>query len=95
MALTSVLKGTRKFFVAGRMLHPLPFEVGSMVRGLYSVVNRGIRENISSLNRVMIRRPTVQGYLRHRKFSGTALRKWGKLVLGSSYPAMERGWLQS
>ena len=55
MALTSVLKGTRKFFVAGRMLHPLPFEVGSMVRGLYSVVNRGIRENISSLNRVMIR----------------------------------------
>ena len=41
-----------------------------MVRVLYSVVNRErIRENFTSLNRVMIRRPTVQGYLGHRKFS--------------------------
>ena len=41
MAWTRVLKGIREVFAAGRMLHPLPFEVGSMVRGLYSVVNRG------------------------------------------------------
>ena len=28
--------------------------------------------------------------------TGTVLRKWGELVLlGSSYPAVERGWLQS
>ena len=63
-----------------------------------------IRENFTSLDRV-IRRSAVQGYLGPRKFSaeinvclktGKALRKWGKLVsLGSSYPALERGWLQS
>ena len=41
MALTRVLKGTREVCAVERMLHPLPFEVGSMVRGLYSVVNRG------------------------------------------------------
>ena len=56
MTLTRVLRGTREVYVAGRRLHPLPFEVGSMVRGLYSVVNRErIRENFTSLNRVMIR----------------------------------------
>ena len=53
----------------------------------------------------MIRWPTVQGYLGHRNFSvqinvcfktRTVLRKWRKLVfLGISYPAMERGRLQS
>ena len=41
MAQIRVLKGTREVCVAGRKLHPLPFEVGIMVRGLYSVVNRG------------------------------------------------------
>ena len=56
MAVFRVLKGTREVCVSGRRLHPLPFEVGSMVRGLYSVVNRErIRENFTSLNRVMIR----------------------------------------
>ena len=76
-----------------------------MVRVLYSVVNRErIRENFTSLNRVMIRRLSVESYLGHRKFSvqinvslktGT-VRKWGKLVfLGSSYPSVERGGLQS
>ena len=48
-----------------------------MVRGLYSVVKRGIRQ------------PIVQGYLGHRKFSvqinvslktGKVLSKWGELV---------------
>ena len=62
-------------------------------------------ENFSSLDRVTIRLPAVQGYLGHRKFSvqmnvclktGKVLSKWGKLVsLGSSYPAVERGWLHS
>ena len=41
MALTRVLKGTKEVCVAERMLHPLTFEVWSMVRRLYSVVNRG------------------------------------------------------
>jgi len=40
MALTRVLKGYREVCAAGRELHPLPFEVGSRVRGLYIVVNR-------------------------------------------------------
>ena len=39
-ALTRVLKVSGEVCAAGRGLHPLPFEVGSMVRGLYSVVNR-------------------------------------------------------
>ena len=34
-------KRVREVCAAGRELHPLPFEVGSMIRGLYSVVNRG------------------------------------------------------
>ena len=41
MAVFRVLKGTREVCAAERMLHPLPFEVGSMVRGLYSVVMFG------------------------------------------------------
>ena len=41
MALIRVLKGYREVCAAGRELHPLPFEVGSMARGLYIVVNRG------------------------------------------------------
>jgi len=40
MALIRVLKGYREVCAAGRELHPLPFEVGSRVRGLYIVVNR-------------------------------------------------------
>ena len=40
-ALTRVLKGSSKVCAAGRGLYPLPFEVGNMVRGLYSVVNIG------------------------------------------------------
>jgi len=38
MALIMVLKGTREVCVPGRGLYPLPFEVGSMVRGFYHVV---------------------------------------------------------
>ena len=34
-------KRHREVCAAGRGLHPLPFEVGSRVRGLYSVVDRG------------------------------------------------------
>ena len=59
-----------------------------------------IRENVTSLNRVMIRRPTIEGYLGHTDKclfkNWEALNKWGKLVsLESSYPEVERGWLQS
>ena len=41
MAVFRVLKGTREVCAAGRGLYPLPFEVGSRVRGLFSVVDRG------------------------------------------------------
>ena len=40
-ALTRILKGSGEACAAGRGLYPLPCEVWSMVRGLYSVVNRG------------------------------------------------------
>ena len=40
-ALTRILKGSRELCAAGRGLHPLPCEAWSMVRGRYSVVNRG------------------------------------------------------
>ena len=38
---TRVLKGSREVCAAGRGLHPLHCEAWSMVRGLYSVLNRG------------------------------------------------------
>ena len=40
MALPRILTGSREFSASGRGLHPLPCEAESMVRGLYSVVNR-------------------------------------------------------
>ena len=47
-----VLTGSREVSEAGRGLHPLPCEVGSTVRGLYSVVNR-IREDFTSLDSII------------------------------------------